>query len=215
MHRLLRFFSLLQLTKEQPLTGYLLGGLKRHEVPSLADHHYTAALMGWSLVQEIKEAGGDIDERRVVLMLLIHDLPELFGGDIATPLNRKYPDLRVYKNKIGERAMQLLSDLAGGSPKKQLERLWRELDAAATDEAIVVKIVDQMDHQFFLEHYNYAKKNDRQTVDFRSAVVRDHVYPLLEKLRQPQTKKVMMEFLETFQTDSFNRGYQGMRILME
>lgn len=212
---LLRLFSLLQLTKEQPLTGYIIGGLKRHEIPSLADHHYTAALMGWFLVQEIKDAGGVIDERRVVLMLLIHDLPELFGGDISTPLNRKYPDLRAYKNKIGERAMQLLSDIIGGSSKKQLEQLWDELDQGKTDAAIVVKIIDQMDHQFFLEHYNYTKKNDTQAIYFRSSVVHNHVYALTARIKNEKTKDVVDAFLKEFHTTYFNQGYQGMKILME
>lgn len=56
MQNLIKLFSILQLTKEQPLTGYLLAGLKLNEVPTLAEHHYTCALMGYLLGEKIKKA---------------------------------------------------------------------------------------------------------------------------------------------------------------
>lgn len=215
MNRLLKFFSLLQLTKEQPLTGYLIAGIKSQDIPSLADHHYTATVMGWLLAHRIKEAGGGVNERHIVLMLLVHDIPELFGGDISGPLNRKYPDLRQFKNKIGERAMLLLSSFLQGSGKEDIARLWRELEEEKTDEAIVVKIIDQMDHQLFLEHYNYTAKSQPPEMDYRPRFLREHIFALTERIRDPKTKKVMEDFLAEFDQNFFNQGYQGMRILME
>ena len=150
MKNLIKLLSLLQLTKEQPLTGYLIGGFKLSDIPTLAEHHYTSALSGYFLVQKIKEAGGKINERKVILMLLIHDIPELFGGDISTPLNRKYPDLRTYKDKIGERAIELLTDYTHGKTRQELLHLYEEMKEGTSDEALLVKILDQMDHQLFL-----------------------------------------------------------------
>ena len=111
--------------------------------------------------------------------------------------------------------MQLLSDIIGGSSKEQLTRLWRELDEGKTDESILVKIVDQMDHQFFLEHYNYAKKNDAEAARFRSSVVRHHVYTLPARIKDIKTKAVVDAFLKEFHEKYFNQGYQGMRILLD
>lgn len=215
MNNLLKLFSLLQLTKEQPLTGYLIAGIKSQDIPSLADHHYTATLMGWILSQKIKDAEGIINERKIVLMLLIHDLSELFGGDISGPLNRKYPDLRQFKNKIGERAVGLLAGFLDGGAQEQFRGLWREMELGASDEAIVVKIIDQMDHQLFLEHYNYTTKSQPTEMDYRPGFIEEHIYKLTDRIRDAKTKKVMKDFLAEFHRHFLNHGYQGMRILME
>lgn len=215
MHKLLKFFSLLQLTKEQPLTGYLIAGIKAKDIPSLADHHYTASIMGWLLAHRIKAAGGAVNERRIVLMLLVHDLPELFGGDIAGPLNRKYPDLREYKNKIGERAMWLLASFLDEPANTDLKALWQELEDGKTDEAIIVKIIDQMDHQFFLEHYNYTTKSQPPELDYRPRFIREHIATLTSRIQDSNTRAVLDQYLKEFRERCFNHGYQGMRILME
>ena len=215
MKKLLQVISLLQLTKSQPLSGYILGGIGLSETATLAEHHYTATLMGWLLVQKIRAAGGTINERRVVLMLLIHDLSELFGGDISSPLNRKYPDLREHKDKIGERAIQLLSSYLDQSASCDFMTLWEELREGKSDEAVVVKILDQMDHQLFLEYLHYHQRQAAGTDDYRPTYIANHVYALTERIADVHTRGVMNEFLQTFQKDFFNRGYQGLSILME
>ena len=215
MDNLIKLLSILQLTKEQPLTGYLLGGFKQHEIPSLAEHHYTAALAAYFLLQKIKHAGGDIDERKVLLMVMIHDLSELFGGDISGPLNRKYPELREYKDKIGERAIALLREYMDEETSEEWRALWKEMEDGQTDEAVVVKIMDQMDHQFFLEYHNVKLKYDPGAKDYRPGFMDEHVMKLTQKIKDPATKKVLDAFLTRFRETSFNKGFQGMSILME
>lgn len=215
MNNLLKFLSLVQLTKDQPLSGYLLAGIKLHETTTLAGHHYTAALAGWLIAAKIKASGGEINERKVVLMLLIHDLSELFGGDIAGPLNRKYPDLRQHKDLIGERTITLLTNYLGAEPGRAFLALWRELEEGETDEAVVVKIIDQMDHQLFLEYHNYKIRCATGDNDYRPLFINDHVFSLTEKIKDQKTKKVLENFLNEFKRNFFNQGYQGMKILME
>lgn len=215
MKNLLKLLSVLQITKEQPCTGYLAAGVRSSEAPSLAEHHYTATLNSYFVLQKIKKAGGIIDERKVMLMLLIHDLPELFGGDIAAPLNRKYPDLREYKNKIGERAIDMMAEFLEGDEAEEFKKLHRELDSYTTDESVVAKIFDQMDHQFFLEHLNYHNKYNRDKEDYRTSFVKNHILSLPEKIKDEKTKKVMTDFLQEFWNNYFNKGFQGFTFLME
>lgn len=215
MKNLLKLLSILQLTKEQPCTGYLAAGIRLSETASLAEHHYTATLNTYFVLQKIKQAGGKINERKVLLMIMIHDLPELFGGDISAPLNRKYPDLRQYKNKIGERAIQMMADYMDSATAKEFENLHKEMDAYGSDEAVVVKIMDQMDHQFFLEHLNYKEKYNQGQEDYRASFVKNHIYKLTEKIQNEKIKKVMIDFLDEFQKNYFNHGFQGISFLME
>jgi len=215
MKNLHKLFSLLQLTKEQPVSGYLIGGLKSHEVPSLAEHHYTGALMAFFLGHRIQDEGGDINPEKIVTMTLIHDLSELFGGDISGPLNRKYPDLREYKDRIGDRAIDLLCEYMDKISEDHFRELWEEMKVGRSDEAIVVKIIDQMEHQFFLEHHNFKQKYDPGYADYRPGFINDHIIPLTSKISDRITKDVMNEFIKDFIENFFNKGFQSMNILME
>lgn len=215
MQKLLKLLSILQLTKEQPCTGYLAAGVRLSEAASLAEHHYTAVLNAYFILQRIKKVGGKINERKAILMLLVHDLPELFGGDISAPLNRKYPDLRQYKNKIGERAIEMICDFLTEEEAGEFKKLHQELEKFATDEAVVAKIFDQMDHQFYLEHLNYQSKYNRRKEDYRVAFVNNHIYKLADKIKDDKTKKVITDFLKKFEEHYFRKGFQGISFLME
>ena len=215
MQDLCKLFSILQLTKDQPISGFLIGGFKLGEAPSLAEHHYTCSMIGWLLSEKIKEAGGLVNQRKIILMLLIHDLNEIFGGDTSGPLNRKYPELRTYKNKLGERSVKILEEFLSGDSRNLFENLWQELSDEATDEAILTKIIDQMDHQFFMEYHNFHQKYNDGGNDYRPAFMQKNIFELADKLKDPKTKKVMEDFFTEFKQNFFNKGYQGMRILME
>lgn len=213
MKDLLTFLSILQLTKEQPLTGYLSGGIRLHECPSLAEHHYTAAMIGYFLAQKIKEAGGVLDERKLLLMLLFHDLGELFGGDIASPLSRKYPDLREYKDKIGNRAMRMLSEILGDAASGEFRAIYDECEHGTSDEKIVAKIVDQMDHQFFMEHLNYSQRT--AGADHRRRYIATHIVEKADLIRNEKTKAAVKEFLDAFLAHCFLQGFQGRKLLLD
>jgi len=215
MKDLLKLFSILQLTKEQPETGYLVAGIKLNETASLAEHHYTCTLMAYLIAQKIKKTKVKFNERKLILMLLIHDLGELFGGDISAPLSRKFPDLREHKDKIGERAIELLSSYLDTESQQDFTKLYQEFETGTSDEKWVGKVIDQIDHQFFLEHHNYKQKYCPGDSDYRVNFIKDHIYKLTAKIQNEKIKKVMNDFLEEFEKNYFNKGFQGMTFLME
>ncbi|PIT87606.1 MAG: hypothetical protein COU31_01935 [Candidatus Magasanikbacteria bacterium CG10_big_fil_rev_8_21_14_0_10_40_10] len=215
MNNLIKLFSILQLTKEMPLTGYLAAGVKLSETASLAEHHYTASLMSIFLCDRIIKAGGQIKSERVLKMVMVHDLSELFGGDISAPLNRKYPDLKEYKDKIGWRAVEMLSDYLNDAEKDDFKNLFIELDKNADDESVVAKIMDQIDHQLFMEHHNVKLKYDAGAQDYRPKFILKHIIALTEKIKDPITKRVMDEFLAEFQANFYNKGFQPVSLLTD
>lgn len=216
MQNLVKLFSILQLTKEQPLTGYLIAGLKLGELPTLAEHHYTCAMMGYLLGEKIKKEGGQIDQLKLIKMLLVHDLSELFGGDIAGPLHRKYPDLGEYKDKIGARAMDLLSEYMDKETGDEFKNLFEEFEHGDSDEKYVGKTIDQMDHQFFFEHHNQNLKYFHdETTDYRNDFVNNHVFKVYEKIKDEKTKKVMAAFIQNFSQNFFKKGFKAVSMLME
>lgn len=210
MNKLLKLFSILQLTKEQKLTGYLTTGIRYHELPSLAEHQYTTTIMAWFLVQKIKKAGGLINERKMTIMLLIHDLGKLFGGDITCQLNNQYPDLKEYKDRIGERTMLILSSFMDDETSDSIERLWLEFESEATDEAIVAKICDQMDHHLFIEH---LKQKDSSGT--KENFYQDQIYLLTKKIQDKKTKEIIILFLEEFKNNFYKKGAQTTEFLIK
>lgn len=214
MKKLLQLLSILQLSKEMPLTGFLAAGIKLNDTETLAEHHYGCTLIAYFLLAKIKQAGGTINERQVILMLLIHDLGELFGGDVAGPLSRKYPDLREHKDQIGLRATDMLSEYMDNNTAKEIKALFNEFEFGDSDERWVGKIIDQMDHQLYIEKtadhliYNAHKHG------YRRNFIANHIYKLPEKIKDEKTKKVMVDFLKEFETNHFSQGYQAIDFLM-
>ena len=89
------------------------------------------------------------------------------------------------------------------------------MEQAVTDEAVLVKIVDQMDHQFFMEYHNVRHKYHAGEKDYRLGFMEEHVMKLTKKIQDPATKRVLDEFLSQFSEKYFNKGFQGMTFLME
>ncbi|TAN32692.1 HD domain-containing protein [Patescibacteria group bacterium] len=214
MQNLVKLFSILQLTKEQPLTGYLLGGIRLHEVETLAEHHYGACIIAYFLLKKIKREGGKIDGEKIMSMLLVHDLGELFGGDISAPLHRRYPELTEYKNKIGEKAMELLAGYLEEPDGRELKELFNEFEHGDSDETKVARIIDQMDHQFFFEHYNIGNTNLNSKGDFRDKFVLNNLIKQHENIKDEPTRRVMNDFVKQFAESSYGGGFRSY-ILME
>ena len=214
MKKLLQLLSILQLSKEQPLTGFIAAGMKLNDTETLAEHHYGCMLVAYFLAAKIKQAGGKINERKLLLMLLMHDLGELFGGDVAAPLSRKYPDLREHKDQIGLRATEMLSSYMDKTTSTEVKQLFNELEFGDSDEHWVAKIIDQINHQLYIEktidHLIYNA--DKYT--YRRNFVSNHIYTLPEKIKDQKTKKVLVDFLKEFKNNHFSRGYQAIDFLM-
>lgn len=213
LNRLVRLMSLLQLTKEQPLTGYLSAGIKLHETATLAEHHYTTALSAFFVCGELTRAGAKLNSEQIVAMCLIHDLGELFGGDIAGPLNRKYGDLRELKDKIAKRAISILADYLTAAGRGELMALFEEYEFGGSDEALVARIMDQMDHQFFLEHHKYETPS--KGVDYRPRFIKEHIEGLVEQIRDPVAHAYLARYLTEFNQNFLNQGFDGLALLME
>lgn len=110
---------------------YTPGG--RHE--SVAEHSWRLALMAFWLRDEFPE----LDMNRVVQMCLIHDLGEVFTGDIPT-FNKTAAD--------EEREEQLLFAWVDNMPeplRTDMQQLYREMEQRATPEAKLYKALDGLE----------------------------------------------------------------------
>lgn len=99
---------------------------------SVAEHSWRVVLMAYFLKDEFPE----VDINKVMLMCAIHDLGEIFTGDIPTFKKTKEDE---------EKEEQLLNDWVASLPSpycEELKELYKEMDERKTTEAKLYKAID-------------------------------------------------------------------------
>src|SRR3989344_5119270 len=109
MKHLTNLFKLMQLTRSQPLYGYVVGGVQKNDLSNLAEHHYLVTFIAWQLARQIKSKGANINVEKVLEFAMVHDIGELFGGDISMPYARANPKAREYAKAFEEENQKFLS----------------------------------------------------------------------------------------------------------
>jgi 5'-deoxynucleotidase YfbR-like HD superfamily hydrolase len=154
MKNLTDLFHLLEITRNQPQYGYALwGGNMR--LGNLAEHHYLVTMIAWQLACNVKSVGAVIDIKKVLEFCLIHDVGELFGGDIGMVYARANPKARGLAKKFEAANHEYISSFFGNQ-KKHFADLSAEILNADSDEARIAKIADYLEvthYKFFVDIY--------------------------------------------------------------
>ncbi len=208
MKNLSKFISILDLTREQVQYGYFLAGVNRHETSNLAEHHYLVTMIGWLLCETINQSEPLIDTDRVIKMCLVHDLGELFGGDMAAPLSRKRPDIKKYARAFEHGNFEILLSFLEPDLSKKIGDYWQTSEQLSTDEAIVAKIADMMETHFFLEHRSIQHEQ-------KDAFYSDHIRPMSAKLSNEKIRQHVDTFFEGFESAVKNKGFTPSKWVLE
>lgn len=102
---------------------------------SVAEHSWRVVLMAYFLKDEFPE----VDINKVMLMCAIHDLGEIFTGDIPTFKKTKEDE---------EKEEQLLNDWVTSLPSpycEELKELYKEMNERKTTEAKLYKAIDSLE----------------------------------------------------------------------
>lgn len=200
MRNLPKFISLLELTREQVQFGYHVAGVSRQDTSSLAEHHYLVAMIGWLLCEYINDSEPLVDTAEVMKICMIHDLGEIFGGDMAAPLSRKRPDLKAHAQAIEKGNFDILTSYLTPRVAEKFQRLFEQEEKRSTQEAYVAKVADMIETHFFLEHRNIQSK---QKDDFYE----NHIRPLAGRFTDSRVQAAILEFLEGFDAHARNKGF--------
>lgn len=161
---MLRFLSLAGELKRVRRQGWIDRGVDLPE--SVADHSWSVALLAWSLA-----AGrNDLERERVLLLGLVHDLPEALAGD-TTPFDNlrdasghiptaQFDLPPVYTEDLDRQKQAAesaaLEEMLTGLPASLAEDIrsaWWEYEEARTPEARFVKQVDKLETLLQAERY--------------------------------------------------------------
>src|SRR5579872_1840337 len=133
MNHLAKLFKLLEITRSQPQYGYALAGIPKAELSDLAQHHYLVTFIAWQLALGVQAKGAKIDVQKVLEFALIHDLGELFGGDIAMPYARANPKARQLAKAFEEENQKYLATFFGDQAKHYTELSTEIMETAVNE----------------------------------------------------------------------------------
>lgn len=199
---LLRLAQQVQRLKRVPRQGWLDRGVSPLATESVADHSMGVALLAWMSAIEAQSAGADLDPARVLMLALIHDLPEAEIGD-WTPytthdvnahavsgareafLNQRQtrsPERTAAKRAAEQAVIDQLNSVLGPVAGTTLTNLWQELVDGETPEARFVKQIDRL--ETFLQSRAYAAEDPALPMEsFKTEASAEITDPVLASLR--------------------------------
>lgn len=161
---ILLFIKEIEKLKDVTRTAWTSAGKQE----SVAEHSWRLAVLAFSLAEYFPGA----DLGKVLAMCLVHDFGEIYEGDVSARLEE---DPKGKLEKEGN-ALNKLAEVLPESRKQKLTELWREYNAAESEESRLVKALDKMetivqhnqgsnppdfDYEFNLLYGSeYAKHND-------------------------------------------------------
>lgn len=128
---LLAFLRESELLKSTLRTAWTSSGRRE----STAEHSWRLALFSALLLEYFP----GLDARKTLTMCLVHDLGELYDGDISAAT---LPDEEV-KHQMEARAVERVLSLLPPGPREELQSLWREYNENKSAEARLVKALDK------------------------------------------------------------------------
>ncbi len=132
----LEFYFLTVKLKELVRSGWKQWNVERERLESVAEHIFSTSMLAIAIDSEYKY---DIDLRKVVLMLAIHELEEIAIDDI-TPFDGVATNVKLEKGH--EAVKRILQPLVKGA---EYEALIHEFDAHGTNEAKFAYMCDKLD----------------------------------------------------------------------
>lgn len=184
----------MELTRSQPQYGYALAGIQQDELSNLAEHHYLVTFTAWQIGRQLILSGAKIDLLKVLEFSLMHDLGELFGGDIAMPYAKVNPKARVHAKAFEEENQRFLARFFDNDAE-HFESLGHEILDAESDEALISKIADYIEVTHYKQYVKvFSKKFD---VD----LVEPKFQQFIAKIKDPIAKAELAKFIQAWSED--------------
>ncbi|AGA69653.1 putative HD superfamily hydrolase [Desulfitobacterium dichloroeliminans LMG P-21439] len=163
---------------------------RRHE--NDAEHSWHLAMMAMILSEYAEDKNVDIF--RVIKMVLIHDLVEIYAGDTYCYDEKGYEDKDEREQEAANRLFNMLPE----DQAQKMMALWREFEEMETEEAAYAATLDRF--QPLLLNYN-TDGHTWQRPGITSAKVLKRT--AVAKARVPQ----LYEYIERLIQSSIERGF--------
>ena len=129
--------------KSLPRIGWLLAGVGCDAVESVASHSWGVSYIALVLCDALVKEGVHINTKDVLIMAVIHDLPEAALSDIPRRHGGAWDDLQAAKHSVEREVMDRLT--TAGLDSDMIRRAWKAFSEGAVTEARVVHAADVLD----------------------------------------------------------------------
>ena len=131
----IKYYTLCNKLKDIIRTGWKDWNVKRERVESIAEHIFGVQMLAIAIYSEYKY---DIDIFKVIFMLAIHELEEIYIGDLT-----QFQISKEEKEKLGHEAVEKI--LVNLINKEQIKKLIYEFDERKTKEALFAYQCDKLE----------------------------------------------------------------------
>jgi putative hydrolase of HD superfamily len=140
--------------KKMVRSGWLYSGVSKTDVESVADHSYMVSLLSLIIALSKQEKGENINLEKVLIMALLHDLPESVSQDIDRRIRKFSPEkYDAFKKELDKNAFE---SLINNLPKNMVDKLlpyYQELSEGKSQEAKIVIEADRLEILLQLQQY--------------------------------------------------------------
>ncbi len=170
VNEIIRFYYELNHLKQIYRKGWLRN-VPKERCESVADHSFAVAILSYFLTEKFFP---ELDKIKIVKMALIHDLCEIYSGDI-TPSDKISKE---EKRKMEEEAIiKIFSKISKG---KDYINLWKEFQEESSEEAKLVKQVDCL--EMVLQASIYENQGYKNLQEFFEDANKKIKNPLIKNL---------------------------------
>ena len=131
--KVIRFIKEIENLKSVTRTAWTKTGRRE----STAEHSWRLAMLLMVLSDDFK----DLDIDKAIKMSLVHDLGELYDGDISAKLQNDNDN----KAEMEEKAMRRMLTILPENLAENIYDLWKEYNECCTKEAKLVKAMDKLE----------------------------------------------------------------------
>ena len=131
--KVIRFIKEIENLKSVTRTAWTKTGRRE----STAEHSWRLAMLLMVLREDFK----DLDIDKAIKMSLVHDLGELYDGDISAKLQNDNDN----KAEMEEKAMRRTLTILPENLAENIYDLWKEYNECSTKEAKLVKAMDKLE----------------------------------------------------------------------
>ena len=135
VENVIEYYVLCNTLKDVVRTGWNCWHVKRERLESIAEHIYGVQMLAIAMWSEF---GYDVDLRKVLTMLAVHETEEIFIGDL-TP----FEIAKEEKNKLGHKSVEKM--FAKVLDAKEIKDLIFEFDERKTKEAYFAYQCDKLE----------------------------------------------------------------------
>lgn len=188
MDNIIDLINLLQISRIQPQYGYSIAGANMKQ-GNLAEHHYMVTMIGWQISDMLNAKGAKIDTLKVLKFCLLHDIGELFGGDIGMYYAKANPKARKAAKDFEKENQRFISQYF--TNKQEVLDLSKEILESKSDEAHIAKVAD------YLEVTHYKLFND-QLKEKDVELIAPKLVEKVSLINDPVAKRELTVFIESW-----------------